>query len=40
MRDRGELIAEFAIAEAEIVMLDPNEPYPELATYAVIPFGR
>jgi RNA 2',3'-cyclic 3'-phosphodiesterase len=37
---RRELIAEFAIAEAEIVMLDPNEPYPELATYAVIPFGR
>jgi hypothetical protein len=36
---RHELIGEFAIAEAEIVTLDPNEPYPELATYAVIPFG-
>jgi len=36
---RHEVIGEFAIAEVEIVTLDPNEAYPELATYAVIPFG-
>ena len=36
---RNEVIGEFAIAEVEIVTLDPNEAYPELATYAVIPFG-
>jgi 2'-5' RNA ligase len=36
---RDEVIGEFAIAEAEIVTLDPSEPYSELATYAVIPFG-
>jgi 2'-5' RNA ligase len=36
---RNELIGNFTIAEVEIVTLDPNEPYPELTTYAVIPFG-
>ena len=36
---RNELIGEFTIAEVEIVTLDPNEPYPELTTYAVIPIG-
>jgi 2'-5' RNA ligase len=36
---RKESIGEFAIAEVEIVTLDPNQPYPELTTYAVIPFG-
>ena len=34
---RTEVIGEFAIAEVEIVTLDPNEPYPELTTFAVIP---
>ena len=37
---RDELFGEFPVTEAEIVTLDPNEPYPELTTYAVIPFGR
>jgi 2'-5' RNA ligase len=36
---RKKPIGEFAIAEVEIVTLDPNQPYPELTTYAVIPFG-
>jgi hypothetical protein len=36
---RNELIGTFSIAEVEIVTLDPSEPYPELTTYAVIPFG-
>ena len=36
---RNEFIGDFVISEAEIVTLDPNEPYPELSTYAVIPFG-
>ena len=36
---RNEVIGEFAIAEAEIVTLDPHEAYPELTSYAVIPFG-
>ena len=36
---RNELIGEFSIDEVEIVTLDPNEPYPELTTYAVIPLG-
>jgi len=36
---RNDLIGEFTIAEVEIVTLDPNEPYPELSTYAVIPFS-
>jgi 2'-5' RNA ligase len=36
---RNELIGQFTVAEVEIVTLDPNEPYPELTTYAVIPFG-
>ena len=36
---RNEQIGKFTIAEVEIVTLDPNEPYPELTTYAVIPFG-
>jgi RNA 2',3'-cyclic 3'-phosphodiesterase len=36
---RKKSIGEFAIAEVEIVTLDPNQPYPELTTYAVIPFG-
>ena len=36
---RKEVIGEFTIAEVEIVTLDPNEPYPELTSYAVIPFS-
>jgi 2'-5' RNA ligase len=36
---RKKSIGEFAIAEVEIVTLDPNQPYPELTTYAVIPFA-
>ena len=36
---RNEVFGEFAVTEAEIVTLDPREPYPELATYAAIPFG-
>lgn len=36
---RNEVIGEFQIAEVEIVTLDPNEPYPELTTYAVIPLN-
>jgi 2'-5' RNA ligase len=36
---RNQSIGEFAIAEVEIVTLDPKVPYPELTTYAVIPFG-
>ena len=36
---RSEVLGHVAITEAEIVTLDPAEPYPELATYAVIPFG-
>ncbi len=38
-RWRREALGEFAITEAEIVTLEPKEPYPELTTYAVIPFG-
>ena len=37
---RNEVLGEFAITEAEIVTLDPHEAYPELVTYAAIPFGR
>ena len=29
---------EFQVTEVEVVTLDTSEPYPELATYAVIPF--
>jgi 2'-5' RNA ligase len=36
---RNVVLGELTIAEAEIVTLDPDKPYPELATYAVIPFG-
>jgi 2'-5' RNA ligase len=36
---RNEVIGEFPIAEVEIVTLDPNEPYPVLTTYAVIPLN-
>jgi 2'-5' RNA ligase len=36
---RNEVFGELDITEAEIVTLDPREAYPELATYAVIPFG-
>lgn len=36
---RNEVIGEFPIGEVEIVMLDPQEPYPELTTYAVIPLN-
>ena len=36
---RNEVLGRFVITEAEIVTLDPTEPYPELTTYAVIPFG-
>ena len=36
---RKEVFGELAIAEAEIVTLDPDEAYPELVTYAAIPFG-
>jgi RNA 2',3'-cyclic 3'-phosphodiesterase len=36
---RNEVFGEFAITEAEIVTLDPQDAYPELATYAAIPFG-
>ena len=36
---RNEVFGEFTITEAEIVTLDPDEAYPELATYAAIPFG-
>ena len=36
---RNEIIGHFIIAEVEIVTLDPDEAYPELTTYAVIPFG-
>jgi 2'-5' RNA ligase len=35
---RNKLIGEFFITEAEIVTLDPREAYPELHSYAVIPF--
>jgi RNA 2',3'-cyclic 3'-phosphodiesterase len=35
---RNEAFGEFMVTEAEIVTLDTREPYPELATYAVIPF--
>ena len=38
-RWRNEVLGEFAITEAEIVTLEPIEPYPELRTYAAIPFG-
>jgi RNA 2',3'-cyclic 3'-phosphodiesterase len=34
---RNKLIGEFFITEAEIVTLDPQEAYPELGSYAVIP---
>ena len=36
---RNEAFGEFAVTEAEIVTLDPWETYPELVTYAAIPFG-
>lgn len=35
---RNERFGQFAITEAEIVTLDPAHPYPELSSYAVIPF--
>ena len=38
-RWRNEFLGDFTITEAEIVTLEPNEPYPELRTYAAIPFG-
>ena len=38
-RWRKEVLGAFAITEAEIVTLEPKEPYPDLTTYAVIPFG-
>jgi RNA 2',3'-cyclic 3'-phosphodiesterase len=38
-RWRKGVLGAFAITEAEIVTLEPKEPYPELTTYAVIPFG-
>jgi hypothetical protein len=37
---RTEAFGRCLITEAEIVTLDPGEAYPELATYAAIPFGR
>jgi hypothetical protein len=36
---RKEILGAFTVAEAEIVTLDQREPYPELTTYAAIPFG-
>jgi 2'-5' RNA ligase len=36
---RREVLGQFTVAEAEIVTLDPADPYPELTTYAAIPFG-
>jgi RNA 2',3'-cyclic 3'-phosphodiesterase len=36
---RNEVIGNLTIAEVEVVTLDPQQPYPELNTYAVIPFG-
>jgi 2'-5' RNA ligase len=36
---RSKPIGELVITEVEIVTLDPSEAYPELNTYAVIPFG-
>jgi RNA 2',3'-cyclic 3'-phosphodiesterase len=36
---RTEVLGRFAVIEAEIVTIDPAEAYPELMTYAVIPFG-
>jgi 2'-5' RNA ligase len=36
---RNEVFGDFAITEAEIVTLDPHVAYPELVTYAAIPFG-
>jgi 2'-5' RNA ligase len=36
---RNQVLGTFTIAEVEIVTLDPDEPYPELLSYAVIPFG-
>jgi 2'-5' RNA ligase len=38
-RWRKEVLGKFTMTEAEIVTLDPSEPYPELSTYAVIPLG-
>ena len=35
---RNETFGEFMVTEAEIVTLDTREPYPQLTTYAVIPF--
>jgi RNA 2',3'-cyclic 3'-phosphodiesterase len=35
---RHENFGEFTVTEAEIVTLDTREPYPELASYAAIPF--
>jgi 2'-5' RNA ligase len=35
---RNETLGAFLVAEAEIVTLDSNEPYPEMTTYAAIPF--
>jgi 2'-5' RNA ligase len=36
---RNVVLGEFSVTEAEIVTLATEETYPELATYAVIPFG-
>ncbi len=36
---RNEVFGEFLVTEVEIVTLDTREPYPELSTFAVIPFG-
>jgi 2'-5' RNA ligase len=33
------ICGEFEVSEIEIVTLDPSVPYPELESYAVIPFG-
>jgi 2'-5' RNA ligase len=36
---RDAICGEFAVSEIEIVTLDPSTSYPELESYAVIPFG-
>lgn len=36
---RNEVFGGFIVREVEIVTLDPSEPYPELESYAVIPFA-
>jgi 2'-5' RNA ligase len=39
-RSRNEIFGGLTVSEVEIVTIDPNSPYPEMESYAVIPLGE